>query len=146
MLHREYFPFLPLNESGPRGPIDHPTLEAEAPPGWWEESAGELFGATEQIAVLLHEASECGVSLYTPFIGFCAFSAAYMNIYVHRFPQMNLGRSPLAEQCVKYCINYLEEFKKVCKLGDGWVSPLFLSFLVTRFYAFADFHEHSSRR
>ncbi|KAK1142420.1 hypothetical protein N8T08_007972 [Aspergillus melleus] len=112
MLHREYFPFLPLNETGPRGPIDHPTLEAEAPPGWWEESAKELFGAAEHIALLLQEASECGVSLYTPFIGFCAFSAAFNNIYVHRFPQMNLGRSLRAEQGVGYCLAYLSEFRK----------------------------------
>ncbi|KAH8433933.1 fungal specific transcription factor domain-containing protein [Aspergillus melleus] len=124
MLHREYFPFLPLNETGPRGPVDHPTLEAEAPPGWWEESATQLFGAAEHIALLLHEASECGVSLYTPFIGFCAFSAAFNNIYVHRFPQMNLGRSLRAEQGLGYCLAYLSEFRKVCKLGDGWLATI----------------------
>ncbi|KAE8389360.1 hypothetical protein BDV23DRAFT_194428 [Aspergillus alliaceus] len=124
MLHREYFPFLPTAESGPRGPVDHPLLEAEAPAGWWEASALELFTAAEHIAKLLHEASECGAHLMTPFAGFCAFSASYMNLYIYRFPRMNLGRSPQAEQLMNFCLAYLEEFQHVWKLGEAWVSTL----------------------
>ncbi|KAE8154290.1 hypothetical protein BDV25DRAFT_135982 [Aspergillus avenaceus] len=123
MLHREYFPFIPDAESKPHGPVD-PTLEAEAPPGWWEDSALELFGAAENIAGLLHEASECGVHLATPFVGFCAFSASYMNLYVYRFPQMNLGRSSRAEALMNMCLAYLEEFRSVWKLGDAWLKTL----------------------
>ncbi|KAB8270370.1 hypothetical protein BDV30DRAFT_229016 [Aspergillus minisclerotigenes] len=124
MLHREYFPFMPTAESGPRGPVDHPLLEAEAPVGWWESSALELFSAAEHIARLLHEASECGAHLMTPFVGFCAFSASYMNLYIYRFPRMNLGRSPQAEQLMNFCLAYLEEFRHVWKLGEAWVSTL----------------------
>lgn len=86
MLHREYFPFMPAAESAPRGPIDHPMLQAEAPEGWWDASALEMFDAAEHIARILSEASECGAELLTPFVGFCVFSAAYMNLYVFRFP------------------------------------------------------------
>lgn len=121
MLHREYFPFMPTAESGPRGPVDHPLLEAEAPVGWWESSALELFSAAEHIARLLHEASECGAHLMTPFVGFCAFSASYMNLYIYRFPRMNLGRSPQAEQLMNFCLAYLEDFRHVWKLGEAWV-------------------------
>ncbi|KAE8381866.1 hypothetical protein BDV26DRAFT_278475 [Aspergillus bertholletiae] len=124
MLHREYFPFIPTTESGPRGPVDHPLLEAEAPVGWWESSALELFSAAEHIARLLHEASECGAHLMTPFVGFCAFSASYMNLYIYRFPRMNLGRTPEAEQLMNFCLAYLEEFRHVWKLGEAWVSTL----------------------
>ncbi|KYK57302.1 fungal specific transcription factor [Drechmeria coniospora] len=124
MLHREYFPFLPMLESEPRGPVDHPRLEAEAPPGWWEESARLLFGAAESMARILSEASECGVRLMTPFVGFCAFSAGYINIYVFRFPRMNLGRSPDAGACANMCLDYLEEFRHVWKIADGWRASL----------------------
>lgn len=122
MLHREYFPFMPTTVSKPSGPVDPPTLEAEAPDGWWDASAFELFGAAENIAKLLHEASECDAEMLTPFVGFCAFSAAYMNLYVFRFPHMNLGRSLDAETNIDYCLKYLERFRHVWKLGESWVS------------------------
>ena len=125
MLHREYFPFMPTAESIPSGPVEHPMLEAEAPEAWWDGSASELFAAAEHISKLLHDASECGVDLLTPFVGFCAFSAAYMNLYIFRFPQMNLGRSLHAEQNLRFCLAYLEDFRQVWKLGDHWVSKFF---------------------
>ncbi|KAJ5988028.1 hypothetical protein N7481_003238 [Penicillium waksmanii] len=124
MLHREYFPFMPTGLTAPRGPIDPPTLEGESPEGWWEASAFELFGAAENIACLLHEASECGAEIISPFVGFCAFSAAYMNLYVFRFPQMNLGRSQNAERNLTYCMAYLETFRQVWTLGDSWLATI----------------------
>lgn len=128
MLHREYFPFLPLLESTPQGPVDHPMLEATAPQGWWDESARILFGAAENIARILQESSECGVHLMTPFAGFCAFSAGYLNLYVYHFPKMNLGRSLQAKACMEMCLDYLNMFRKVWTIADGWVSalPVFL--------------------
>ncbi|KAM0417228.1 hypothetical protein ACHAPT_012739 [Fusarium lateritium] len=124
MLHREYFPFLPTAESTPRGPVDPPLLEAEAPPGWWEDSAKELYGAAEQIACLLQEASECGIPLMTPFSGFCAFTACFLNLYVFRFPKMNLGRSPRAEQLMNWGLEYLEEFQNAWELAGGWIKTI----------------------
>ncbi|GFF50479.1 hypothetical protein IFM46972_09054 [Aspergillus udagawae] len=124
MLHREYFPFLPTAVSVPRGPVDQPTLEAEAPEGWWDTSALELFFAAEQIANLLHDASQCGANMLTPFIGFCAFSAAYMNLYIYRFPHMNLNRSLQASTSLEYCRAYLEDFRHVWKLGESWMTTI----------------------
>ncbi|RJE20222.1 fungal specific transcription factor [Aspergillus sclerotialis] len=124
MLHREYFPFLPDQDSGPVGPVDHPKLQAEAPQGWWETSAHELFSATGNIAKILHEASECGAEVLTPFAGFCAFSAAYMNLYVLHFPQINLGRSPNAQQNLNTCLEYLEAFRMKWKLGESYCTTI----------------------
>ena len=121
MLQREYVPFLPTPESVPQGPVDRPLLEATAPAGWWEQNANELFDAAENIARLLHEASECGVPLMTPFSGFCAFSAGYILVYIYRFPNMNLGRSTQAEEAMNMCFDYLEEFRHIWKIADGWV-------------------------
>lgn len=122
MLHREYFPFLPKADMTPRGPVDPPLLEAEAPPGWWDESSREVFNAAEQITCLLQEASECGIPLMTPFSGFCAFTACFLNLYVFRFPRMNLGRSTRAEQLMNWGLEYLEEFQNAWELAGGWVS------------------------
>jgi hypothetical protein len=130
MLHREYTPFLPTPESVPVGPVDPPRLEAPAPAGWWEDSSAELFGGAEKIARLLHEASECGVHLMTPFTGFCAFSAGYVLMYVHHFPKMNYGRSPNAEECMNMCMDYLEEFRHVWPIAGGWVSDISISYKV----------------
>lgn len=133
MLHREYFPFLPTLESEPRGPVDQPMLQAPAPDGWWHESARQLFGAAERIATILHEASECGVHLMTPFAGFCAFSAGYLNLYVSKYPRMNLDRSPRAEECLKLCLDYLDEFRHVWTIADGWIKTIrHASFLYER--------------
>ncbi len=135
MLHREYTPFLPTRESVPQGPVDKPLLEATAPVGWWEENSAQLFGSAECIARLLHEASECGVPLATPFAGFCAFSAAYVLIYVDNFPKMNLNRSPHAEDYKYMCLDYLESFRKIWTIADGWVSSFsfFLFFFLLLF-------------
>lgn len=124
MLHREYTPFLPTLESVPTGPVDKPLLEAPAPSGWWEYNASELFSAAENISRILHEASECGVPLMTPFAGFCAFSAGYLLVYIYRFPNMNLGRSPRAEEYMNKCFEYLEEFRQMWKIGDGWIKTM----------------------
>lgn len=126
MLHREYFPFLPTTESTPCGPVDPPLLEAEAPPLWWEDCAKELYGAAEQVTGLLREASECGIPLMTPFSGFCAFTACFLNLYIMYFPRMNLDRSPKAKQLMDWGLEYLREFQIAWELAGGWVrSQLF---------------------
>lgn len=122
MLQREYFPFLPTIDMTPRGPIDPPTLEAEAPPGWWEQSAKELFEAAGHLSSVLREASECGVAVMTPFAGFCAFSSCYINLYGFMFPRIGVGYATRAEEYMNWSIEYLNKFREVWDLGDGWVS------------------------
>ncbi len=134
MLHREYAPFLPTPESIPKGPVDPPFLEAEAPRGWWEDSAAEIFNAAEQIALLLRDASECGLHLTTPFAGFCAFSAGYLCAYVHWFPKMNLERSTKSEERFGFCLEYLKKHREVWVVADGWVCKFFSFFFFFFFY------------
>ncbi|KAI5456705.1 hypothetical protein BGZ63DRAFT_434813 [Mariannaea sp. PMI_226] len=124
MLHREYMPFLPTAEMAPCGPVDHPMLQSQAPAGWWENSSQELFQAAERIAKLLHDAEDCGMLFLTPFAGFCAYSACFMNLYAFRFPRMNLGRSPCAENCLNLCIAYLDKFRQTWKIGDRWIKTI----------------------
>ncbi|CAI0643289.1 unnamed protein product [Colletotrichum noveboracense] len=118
---REYFPFLPALEDPPKGPIDPPLLEDEAPPGYWDESAREFFGAAQHLGSILQEASDCGVAVMTPFAGFCAFSSCFVNLYGFTFPRITLGYAPRAEELMNTGIEYLKSFSEVWDLGDGWV-------------------------
>ncbi|KAK1689351.1 fungal-specific transcription factor domain-containing protein [Colletotrichum godetiae] len=124
MLQREYFPFLPTIDMTARGPIDPPTLEAEAPPGWWDQSAKELFEAAAHLSSVLREASECGVAVMTPFAGFCAFSSCYINLYGFMFPRITAGYATKAEELMNSSIEYLNRFREVWDLGDGWLKTI----------------------
>ncbi|KAJ5610726.1 hypothetical protein N7510_007445 [Penicillium lagena] len=146
ILHREYFPFMPLADSSPRGPLEIPVLEAQAPNGWWNESAAELFGAAKNISSLLHEASDCGADLMSPLVGFCAFNAAYMDLYIFRFPQMNLCRSPDAKLHLDYCLSYLEDFQHQWSIGESWIKTVkHASLLYERAAADKAWYQGSSR-
>ncbi|CEL10389.1 hypothetical protein ASPCAL13509 [Aspergillus calidoustus] len=96
-LNREYIPFLPWPDATPCGPVDPPLLTARAPEGWWEDA-----------------------SLYTPFTGFCNFSAATMNIYALYFPSMNMGRSGDMGALVDKNLAYLTQLRRMWAIGQGW--------------------------
>ncbi|RGP58420.1 putative fungal specific transcription factor [Fusarium sporotrichioides] len=119
-LCREYIPFLPTPVSRPSGPVDPPLLDDSGPPGWWEDRANDLFTASSNISTLLRQLKDEDACLLTPFAGFCAFSAATMNIYVACFPQMNLGRSSGREADFESDLAYLSEFRTIWPLGTGW--------------------------
>lgn len=121
-LHREYIPFVPSKESEPSGPTDPPILEETAPEDWWDRGSAELFHAASCITRILEDLETCGAPLLTPFTGFCAFSAAIMNLYVGAFPRMNLNRSPNGAELARLNVQYLDRFQKLWKMGIGWVS------------------------
>ncbi|KAL3426336.1 fungal specific transcription factor domain-containing protein [Phlyctema vagabunda] len=108
----------------PRGPIDPPVLSDTAPEAWWENGARDIFDAAASITRILQELEESNALLMTPFTGFCAFSAATMNIYVLNFPAMNLGRSEDAAELLELNISYLQRFKALWPLGEGWYKTI----------------------
>jgi hypothetical protein len=110
-----------MSTSEPTGPIDPPHLEAPSPASWWPDRADDLFSAAKCITTILEELDEIDSALLTPFAGFCAFSAATMNLYVAAFPKMNLERSHDAAALVELNITYLDKFRRVWKIGNGWV-------------------------
>ncbi|UKZ74846.1 hypothetical protein TrVFT333_002516 [Trichoderma virens FT-333] len=119
-LGREYIPFLPTPTSEPSGPVDPPLLALEAPPGWWEERAYELFSSSAHITDILRRLDAAAAPFSTPFSGFCAFSAATMNSYVFYFPRMNLGRSTNAAADFKADKVYLDRFRRQWEIGARW--------------------------
>ncbi|CAM1507321.1 Fc.00g069620.m01.CDS01 [Cosmosporella sp. VM-42] len=121
-LCREYIPFLPLGESGPRGPLDPPLLKDIAPVGFWEKNAAELFQATKYMTEMMRDLRRSDASIHTPFAGLCAFTSALMNLYAAAFPCMNGGSDPSASMSL---VNgNMEDLKKICelwKLGEDWL-------------------------
>ncbi|UQC86513.1 fungal specific transcription factor domain-containing protein [Colletotrichum lupini] len=121
--HRLHYPANSVAAYATLG-YDPPTLEAEAPPGWWEQSAKELFEAAGHLSSVLREASECGVAVMTPFAGFCAFSSCYINLYGFMFPRIGVGYATRAEEYMNWSIEYLNKFREVWDLGDGWLKTI----------------------
>jgi hypothetical protein len=77
MLHREYVPYIPLKCSKPEGPKDAPKIDADAPPGWWENSAALLFKSARDLVELMKTAREADTLVETPLIGFALYTAAF---------------------------------------------------------------------
>ncbi|KAK4143337.1 fungal-specific transcription factor domain-containing protein [Dichotomopilus funicola] len=88
MLHREYIPFIPIVCEGPDGPLDEPTFESgQEPPGFWEDSAEEIFRAAKDIVDL---AEICRDKLpMSSLVLFAVWTAAFVGIYAVHFPQID---------------------------------------------------------
>ena len=125
-LHREYIPFLPTSESEPRGPIDPPLLKELAPEGWWQKGSADLFQAAANITDILEELVTTDTPLMSPFAGFCAFSAATVNLYAAAFPCISRQQSSGAALAAQKNFAYLEKFRDLWKMGEGWVRNLHL--------------------
>ena len=110
--------------SEPSGPVDPPLLSQVPPPNWWKDRSNDLFSSSAGITDILRRLDVAGVPLFTPFSGFCAFSAATMNIYAACFPRMNLGRSPNATADVEADLLYLNRFRARWAIGARWLTTI----------------------
>ncbi|KAI9877587.1 MAG: hypothetical protein M1830_003487 [Pleopsidium flavum] len=92
VLHREYVPFIPIRCSKPQGPLDPPTFPPEnydIPPGFWDESARELFKAARDMMDLVRTCQEWNALVETPMVGFAIYTVAFVGVYAFYFPQMD---------------------------------------------------------
>lgn len=88
MLHRQYLPFIPIKCNRPSGPLDEPTFPPEeVPPGFWEESARELFGASKTVANVI-ELCEDRLP-HSPLVAFVIYTASFTGVYAQHFPRMD---------------------------------------------------------
>ncbi|KAF6820068.1 hypothetical protein CMUS01_11619 [Colletotrichum musicola] len=92
MLHRQYLPFIPIKCSKPSGPLDEPTFPTnEVPPGFWEQSAQELFRAGKAVVDLI---GLCEDQMpHSPLAAFVIYTASFTAIYARYFPHMDTERS-----------------------------------------------------
>lgn len=124
VLYREYIPFIPPFFLELRGPIDPPLLTKDAPPGWWNEFSTRLFEAAVLITTLLSEMKEAKIPFMTPLVGYSAFSAASINVYLAAFPWVDFKASGgiNATDLARKNMEYLHDFADIWPLGKGWVS------------------------
>ncbi|OAA56944.1 c6 zinc finger domain containing protein [Niveomyces insectorum RCEF 264] len=96
MLHREYIPFIPLRCPGPMGPLDEPTFpEGSAPPGFWEESAEQVFKAARNIIDLIEICHARDKMPMSALVVFAVWTAAFVGVYAWHFPQLDVQRHML---------------------------------------------------
>lgn len=99
MLHREYIPYLPIRcKEGPKGPLDGPIFppnEYETPPGFWADSAEQVFKAARNIVDLIET---CRDKLpKSALVVFAVWMAAFVGQYAGHFPLMDTKKHMLGD-------------------------------------------------
>jgi hypothetical protein len=95
MLHREYFPFIPLACKGPNGPVDEPTFPPNRfspPKDFWKDSAETVFRAARDIIEIVTTLRDDNALPESAQIGFAVFQAAFFCLYSSHFPHMDTAR------------------------------------------------------
>ncbi|EFX05831.1 c6 zinc finger domain containing protein [Grosmannia clavigera kw1407] len=96
MLHREYIPFIPIRCDGPEGPLDEPTFpKGSAPPGFWDESAEQIFKAARDIVDLIEICQGCDKLPMSALVVFSIWTAAFVGIYAWHFPALDAHKHML---------------------------------------------------
>ncbi|KAH7031314.1 LOW QUALITY PROTEIN: uncharacterized protein B0I36DRAFT_374284 [Microdochium trichocladiopsis] len=104
MLHREYIPFVPIRCKGPEGPRDEPTFprkEYEWPQGFWNESAEHVFRAAKDIVELIEICERKNRLPQSTLVLFGIWTAAFVGLYAHHFPQMDEKQHMRGEQILR---------------------------------------------
>lgn len=91
VLHREYVPFVPLRCDRPEGPLDDPMPQEhkDAPIGFWEESARQIFKAGRDMMDLVQACQSRDMLVETPILGFGLYNVAFVGVYAINFPHMD---------------------------------------------------------
>jgi len=123
VLYREYLPFVPEPFINMTGPTELPLLIKQAPREWWTRYTATLFNASAQATAILSELTDAGVSLLSPVIGYCAFTAASMNLYLAAFPWVDPASSQRMDAAAlsQKNLDWLRNFAQACPLGRQWV-------------------------
>ena len=126
ILYREYLPFVPEPFINMAGPTESPLLNKQAPDGWWANYTTTLFDASAQVTAILSELADADISILSPIIGYCAFTAASMNLYLAAFPWVDPASSRKTDAAAlsQKNLDWLRDFAQVCPLGRQWVSDL----------------------
>ncbi|KAJ1333336.1 DNA binding [Microdochium nivale] len=104
MLHREYIPFVPIRCKGPEGPRDEPTFpqkEYDWPSGFWSESAECVFRAAKDIVELIEICERKNRLPQSTLVLFGIWTAAFIGLYAHHFPQMDEKQHMKGEQVAR---------------------------------------------
>ena len=123
ILYREYLPFVPEPFITMAGPTESPLLNKQSPDGWWANYTTTLFDASAQVTAILSELADADISILSPIIGYCAFTAASMNLYLAAFPWVDPASSQRMDAAAlsQKNLDWLRNFAQACPLGRQWV-------------------------
>ncbi|EOO01271.1 putative c6 transcription factor protein [Phaeoacremonium minimum UCRPA7] len=146
-LHREYLQFFPVQGPTYRGRLPkgldqaYEGIDVDA---FWTSSLKDLFNAAARITEILVELERHDAVMLTPFLGFAAFSAATVNMYLAifswvypdlaagarertetdvRFLKQVVGLWPLAQQWYQTVLRLYESYKQFHMDGGAPESP-----------------------
>lgn len=109
LIHRNYMPFIPLDDGGPKGPSDACPELKNSPPNWWENSAHIVFEAAKEASLIYDECKKRNMYFCSPFAGFVALTCASTLFYINSFPSYDpefLCAGVYYEQCVEFLVFY----------------------------------------
>ncbi|KAH3667520.1 hypothetical protein OGAPHI_003169 [Ogataea philodendri] len=116
LICRNYFPFVPLDHNGPKGPFPMLPELKNAPEGWWSSNAHTVFESSRVVSMLFQGLDIHNLCPCNSFSGFCALTAASMLIYIYNFPSYD----PLFHQAEVYynnCEAFLQYYEQHWELG-----------------------------
>jgi hypothetical protein len=137
-LHREYLDFFPDRRKPYAGRlrshVEFPAAKSSQSTGgsttastrdvFWAASLHELFTAAYRITAILNELESLGAFMNTPFVGFAAFTASTMNIYLSIFPWVCLELAPRAQERAESDVRHLKRILAVWPLAQQWYATI----------------------
>lgn len=128
VLYREYLPFVPEPFINMAGPTEPPLLIKQAPGNWWANHTTTLFDASAQVTAIFSELADADIAILSPIIGYCAFTAASMNLYLAAFPWVDPASSQKIDAAAlsQKNLDWLRNFARVCPLGRHWVCKILI--------------------
>lgn len=123
LIHRNYMPFIPLDDGGPKGPSDAFPALKNSPPNWWEDSAHTVFESAREASLIYEECKKRNMYFCSTFAGFVALTCASTLFYIDSFPSYDTKFKD-ADVYYGYCVNFLEFYKNHWELGTYYYKIL----------------------
>ncbi len=128
-LHREYLEFFPdrcksyTGRLAPHLDFDEP-FSTEMRDVFWTASLHELFAAAVRVTQILSELDGLDAFMNTPFVGFAAFTAATMNMYLSIFHWVCSELAPNAVERAETDVRYVKRVLTVWPLAQQWYATI----------------------
>lgn len=123
LIHRNYMPFIPPDNEGPKGPSGaFPALKTP-PSNWWRRSARTVFESARDAALVYNECKKRHIYCCSTFTGFVALTCASTLFYIDAFPSYDPGFTEAALY-YGYCVDFLKYYKSKWALGSYYYTFL----------------------
>ncbi|RFU35518.1 hypothetical protein B7463_g822, partial [Scytalidium lignicola] len=127
-LHREYLEFFPDRRKPYAGrltsQLESPAASSSVQEVFWAISLQELFTAAYRINEILSELESLGALMNTPLVGFAAFTASTMNMYLSIFHWVCPDLAKTAQKRAESDVRYVKLVLAVWPLAQKWYATI----------------------